>query len=306
MKRLIRNLVNNSEFGLVINWKFHCQNKWVSAYGRFLAEAIIHEFNPIIISSQLDYELNKCRLKHIISFEPGWASPKIRYDITINCIKMVMYSDPHMQPIERRCYFDNNAFDYVLSMYDKPFFKHFKNFPKEKFVHFPWAVPDQFVSTHDIVVRTNEVVIFGARASDAYDIRNWCREQEGITNYDFSGVENKKLKDEDYYLWLQQFDAVVAAGSSLPDYDLVTPKYFEIVAAGALLIGQYCKDLGALGFDQTNALIFTKQDFVEKVNDFKKNPDKYLEIRKRGRDLIIERHKLSDRIKLIKGLILKK
>ncbi|MDO8445561.1 MAG: glycosyltransferase [Deltaproteobacteria bacterium] len=302
MSPFFKNFGKRSDFGLVIDWKFHLKNRWVSAYTPYLVNAIVQQLNPIIISSQMEYEIYKKKLKYILSCEPGWAAPKISYDRRIECIKAVMYSDPHYQPEIRRKYFESNGFDYVLSFYKSPFFYHFKDFPESKFAHFPWAVPDQFISDQEIVVRSDEVAIFGGKASDAYDVRNWCRQQSCVTNYELSGVENKKLIDEDYYKWLRQFDAIVAAGSLNPKYDLVTPKYFEIASAGALLIGQFCKDLEDLGFNENNALIFQKADFIDKVEHYRKNPGGYLEVRKKGRELIKERHKLSDRISAIKHL----
>lgn len=291
---------SNTRFALIINWKFHKQNKWVSALTPYIVDAIIKEFNPIIISSQLKYNLVKNKLKYIISMEPGWAAPRIEYDRKIDCEKAVFYSDPHYEPEQRFKYFMDNHFDFVFSYYKSPFFRHFKNFPEDKFVHMPWAIPNDLISKHQISNRNNDVVIFGAQHSEAYDIRNWCRMQNSVIAYDNSGVENKKMTDKEYFSWLAQFDAIVAAGSSNPDYNLVTPKYFEIASSGALLIGQYCNDLEDLGFNNTNSLLFSKEDFTEKVNYYKVNPDKFLNIRRAGRKIIEERHKVSDRIKLMK------
>jgi hypothetical protein len=306
-KNLIRNLLQSfrsqSGFGLVVDWGFHLKNKWVSAYTPFLVDAIVRELNPIIIDSRLSYLIHKKKLKYILSFEPGISAPAITYDRTIPCKKGIIYSDPHYKPLQRMRYFESNGFDVVFSLYKRPFFRHFKGFPADKFVHWPWAVPDHLISTHPIRARTDVVAIFGGRASKAYDVRNWCRRQPGVTNYDFSGVENKRLDNAQFYRWLSEFDAVVAAGSSNPDYDLVTPKYFEIAAAGALLIGQQCEDLQDLGFTDRNALIFTKQDFVEKVEAFRNNPTAFVERRKRGRELVRTRHKLSDRVRCLREVL---
>ncbi len=295
-------MTDPGEFGLVLDPEFHRRHRWVSAYGHFLVEAILREFSPRVISSQRAYDDHKKRIRFLLSFEPGWASPPLRYDRGPGCLKAVMYSDPHYLPEERRRFFDDNGFDYVLSFYRAPFFRHFRGFPEEKFVHFPWAVPDAMISDHPIAARSGEVAIFGARSGDAYDVRNWCRSQEGVVAFDHSGVENKDLSDKEYYRWLGTLDAVVAAGSSNPDYDLVTPKYFEIPAAGALLVGQHCTDLAVLGFDASNALIFRKDDFRDRIAAYRRDPGSFLAIRARGRALIRERHKLSDRIALIRRL----
>jgi spore maturation protein CgeB len=157
-----------------------------------------------------------------------------------------------------------------------------------------------------LTVRNNEVVIFGAKGKgETYDTRNWCREQDGVTNYSYSGVENMAYRGVDYYKWLLEFDAIIAAvASSSSIYNYVVAKYFEIPSSGALLIGQYSPDIDRLGFNDINCLLFTKENFIEKLNHYRNNPEKYLEIRKAGRELIKERHKISDRVRLIRKTLI--
>lgn len=298
---IFKNLLNRSGIGLIIDWHFHLQNKWFSAFTPFLVEAIVKEFNPIIISSQRDYNYFKRRLKRIISLELG--VPKIRIDTHLKCLKILFHSDPHYKVFERNEYFYKNEFDFVLSFYQHPFFYHNPDFPVGKFIHFPWAVPDQFIFKGVLTVKNTGINIFGGQSSEAYDVRNWCRKQTGIQCYNNSGVENKSMTDSGYYNWLTDFDAVVAAGSSDPQFDLVTPKYFEIAASGCLLFGQDCKDLAILGFSDKNTLIFTKENFIRKVQEYYETPESYLEIRNAGRNLILERHCLSQRISLLKQLL---
>lgn len=291
------------EIGLVIDWKFHKGNKWVSTFAPHLVQAIIKEFNPVIINSQHKYQWHRKKIKCIISMEPGWAAPKLTYDKLPGQLILMLASDPHNKTAWFQDYVIDNDIDFILSQYYNPFFYHFPDFPTERFVHFPWAVPDQYLSSNEIIHRTDEVVIFGGQHSDAYDIRNWCRKQQGIKSFSFSGCEDKRLSDTEYYIWLTQFDAIVAAGSSLPQYDLVTPKYFEILAAGALLIGQECKDLSLLGINGTNSLLFSRDSFNEVIHNYRKNPEEYIETRKNGLQLLTTNHLISHRIELIKKII---
>lgn len=300
--KFLKNLKKKSDIGYAINWRFHERKKWVCALTPNLVDAIAKEFDPIIISSQWEYELNKKKLKYIIASEPGWSGPKINYDKKQKHIIGVFVSDPHNKTGWFQEYVQKNEISFVLSQYYYPFFYHFPDFPRRKFVHFPWAVPDQFLSSHRIMARSPEIAIYGGSASDAYDVRNWCRQQPGITSYSNSGVENKVMTDADYFQWLVGFDAIVAAGSSNQKYDLVTPKYFEIASAGALLIGQYCKDLDLLGFNESNALLFTKETFLERVQAYRKAPEKYIAARENGRELIKQHHLITHRIDLLKSL----
>lgn len=298
----LKNSINKSPFGLVINWRFHIKNRWVSIFAPHLVKEFIKTFNPLIISSQVEYNLLKRKIKYILSMEPGWAAPKINYDKGIEHIICVMASDHHNKTLWFKEYVLNNGINFVLSQYYTPFFYHFPGFPRERFCHFPWAVPDRFIEQSPIKSRSNGVIIFGGKRSDAYDLRNWCRSQPNIINYNNSGVENKKYSDYEYYRWLAGFDAIIAAGSSDPQYDLVTPKYFEIAAAGALLIGQYCTDLERLGFNESNCVIFQKDTFNKLIQEYKANHIKYLNVRENGKNLIAERHLVSHRIELLKKL----
>ena len=303
---MFKNVFNMSQFGLVVDWKFHRRDGWVSIFAPNLVEAILKEFDPYIISSQRDYELCKKRVKYIVSMEPGWAAPKIIYDHRVDHVVAVMASDPHNKKEWLGEYVSANGIDYVLSQYRSPFFYHFPDFPPEKFVHFPWAVPDRFLSTHEITCRKGDLAIFGAAAGDAYDVRNWCRQHPLVKDYRYSGVENKDLSNVRFFKWLQTLDAVVAAGSSQPVYNLVTPKYFEIAASSALLVGQECADLPSLGFNEGNMLIFTKDNFAELAEDYTRNPERYLPVREMGRQLIAGRHLVSHRLKQLKELFLER
>lgn len=299
---LVENFKNNTNIALVINWNFHKKNKWVSITMPYFVNSFIKEFNPIIISSQLEYALFKNKIKYIVSMEPGWAAPKIRYDKKRKHIIGMFVSDPHNKIDWFQDYIVNNKITYVFSQYYSPFFYHFPSFPKEKFIHFPWAVPDELVPTGDINLHKSDIMIFGGKASNAYDVRNWCREQSHIVSFENSGVENKKLSNKGYFEWISTFDAIIAAGSSDPMYDLVTPKYFEIASVGALVIGQNCKDLEILGFNETNMLIFNKDNFNIKIKQYLKNKEDYFEIRNNGKNLILKRHLVSHRIFFIKKL----
>jgi hypothetical protein len=267
-----------------------------------MVEAILEAFNPIIITSQREYEKKKHSVHYIVSMEPGWAAPKMSYDTSLRQLICVFASDPHNKVHWFADYILENKIAYVLSQYYHPFLYHFPNFPQNKVVHFPWAVPDKLLSRKPLSCRNNDVVLFGAKNGDAYDVRNWCRQQDGINSYDASGVENKSMTAEQYSHWLNQFDAVVAAGSSDAKYELVTPKYFEICAAGCLLIGQGCKDLERLGFNEHNMLIFTPDKFSQIISHYKGNPNDYLGTRINGWRLIKERHLISHRIQLLRAL----
>lgn len=307
MRHLLLNLKQynkNSEFGLAINWNFHRNNNWVCAQSSYLVEEIVKEFDPIIITSQLSYEFYKSRVDKIISLEPGWAAPTISYDLKQSHTIAVFVSDPHSKTDWFDGYVDENDINYVLSYYYHPFLQHFPNFDKERLIHMPWAMPDDFISGTDEITFNDQthLNIFGATKGEAYKLRNWCRGFDFVKSHENSGVENKVMSDAEYFKWTQNFDAIIAAGSLSKKYQLVTPKYFEIAGAGSLLFAQYCEDLDLLGFDKSNCIIFDKSNFQGKAKDYLENPQDYLQIRKNGVKLIQNKHKISDRIKELKEL----
>jgi hypothetical protein len=301
MKKLFQ-IFKKSDWGLLINWKFHEQNRWVCAQTPYFINAIIREFNPIIISSQIEYELHKRKLRNIISMEPGWGVPKINYDKKQKHTIAVFVSDPHNKANWFCDYIDNNEIDFVFSYYYYPFLYHFPQFDRSKLIHMPWAIPDEFIIDPDSIINHNQnkIHIFGGSMSDAYDTRNWCRKFPFVEDHQNSGCENKIMSDEEYFRWGQQYDAIIAAGSLSEKYQLVTPKYFEIAAGGSLLFAQYCTDLALLGFDSTNCITFNRNNFEQHALDYLKNQDGYNDIRRNGCVLIKNRHKISNRIEKIK------
>jgi len=300
----LNQIMKDSDYGLVINYRYHKQNKWVCAQTHYLIEALISEFDPIIITSQLMYEIHKHKLQFIISLEPGWGAPKIKYDRKQHHIIGIFVSDPHNKTDWLENYVNANNVSFVFSYYYHPFLHHFPSFDRDRLIHVPWAVPDEFVNIPPQITYNGQqkIQIFGASNGEAYDVRNWCRQFPFVDGHTNSGCENKVMSDRDYFLWLQQYDAIIAAGSLSKKYQLVTPKYFEIAAAGSLLFAQYCDDLELLGFNRENCIIFDQGSFETLAMDYLNNPEIYLDIRIRGNNLIRDKHKISDRIGQIKTL----
>lgn len=291
--------------GLVLNLGFHLSNRWVSAVTAYRMNAMIKELNSIIIQNQKDYDKYKDDLDVIIAGEPGWGAPNIKYVKNKPKLKYASMSDPHSKTVEWQRYFLENDFSYTLAYYYNPTLFHLRNIPKDKIIHWTWAIPDQFIDEKEIKIRNqNYILIFGATKGEAYETRNWCKSFNFVKTMNYSGVENKVLTDREYFKWLTQFDAGIAAGSLDRKYRLVVPKYFEIASAGGLLFAQEAEDLKALGFeDKKNCIIFNKENFEAQARTYLANKEAYADIRKAGRNLISKRHTLSKRISSLKSHI---
>jgi spore maturation protein CgeB len=134
-------------------------------------------------------------------------------------------------------------------------------------------------------------------------MRDWCRKQEFIVDYNTSGHQNRVFSHSEYYQWLRKFDSMVAAGSLNPRWQYLFGKYFEIPAAGNLLFAQYSADLNKAGFTDENCVIFDSKDsFKSKVDAYVENPERYMSTRRRGAELIKQRHTVSDRLDKVDSL----
>ena len=291
--------------GLIIDLPFHEANKWVSATTWHLVEVIRTNFDCVPIQSQSDYESAIDQLDLLISMEPHWGGHKLNLIRTNglrekieNIPSYILYSDPHANKW-RQDYFLDNAFDYVLSFYNHPMRYHFRKINPDRMIHFPWAIPDDWISTAPIQYNPAETICcFGGLKSDAYALRNWCRQFDFVESASNSGCENKVMSEAAYIQWLGTKAACIAAGSDDSRYRLTVPKYFEIAAAGSLLFAQETDDLPLLGFVHgQNCVVFNRSNFESLAREYLENPQQYLHIRKQGRELIRQRHSLSLRMK---------
>jgi hypothetical protein len=104
-----------------------------------------------------------------------------------------------------------------------------------------------------------------------------------------------------YAKTLNKYFCCVATSSI---YDCVVSKYVEIPAAGSLLLANYTPDLDKLGFvDDKNYINITKENFFSKLDDILKNPEKYEQIRRNGRKLVLKNFSDLNRFKQFKNII---
>ena len=299
--------------GLIIDPEFYMLEKNVAAVTTPLIRALCTQFQTRIIPDQPTYDRLCTQVDLLISMEPKWAAPvldwrragRLRRKLP-KCPCIVLMSDPHIEQW-RQDYFLEQQLDYILGLYAAPFQRHFTKVPPRQMIYFPWGMPEQWLPKTPIEYHgSQELVIMGAAKGDAYNVRNWCRQQPGVASYSHSGVENKVLEDREYFEWLSQFDAVIAAGSNDPKYGLTTPKYFEIAAVGALLFAQQTPDLERLGFrDGENCVVFTQDNFHEKQAAYLENPadPAWLEIRRAGQTHIREQYTITHRLEQLTNLV---
>lgn len=306
----IDNRGRNRNVALALNWGCHQVNHWPVAEYNYLVTELIERHNPVILPTQSEYDRLKEHISDIITFEPdSYLAPKINYDNSKDHTIGLITGHPHDKDEQFGRYIADNNINHLLSRYYDPLLSYFPEIDESKITHFPWAVPDQYVIPEDEIRFHNHghVTIFG-KTSDhpMYETRGDCRNNRFVTDVrsiETSKNDSKPLSDKEYYHWIRNFDAVIAAGSFQPKYQYTFAKYFEIPAAGSLLFAQYCSDLERLGFDETNCVIFNSMDdFEHKAEQYLSTPEEYLKRRRNGAELIRDRHTISDRIETIEAI----
>jgi len=84
----------------------------------------------------------------------------------------------------------------------------------------------------------------------------------------------------------------------------VVLKLFEIMAAGSILISDWCEEMNGLGFiDGINFIDADANNLEEKVGDIVGNPAKYEKISKEGRAFVKNNHTIERRIESLKKIL---
>lgn len=303
-KKALEQRNKNSRVGLVLNWGLHQRGDWTVAEYPFFVRKFIKKFDPVIITSQKEYDRHRGQLDNIFAFGArNNKGPTLEYrgDQTV----LLFASDPNNRPDWLHSYIKNNNINYALTPYYQPFLNHIPEFDESNLIHFPWAVPDEFVIDPELIDYNGDeyVAITGASGSEIYEIRDWCRSQTGVKSFQTSGHRDKRFTHKGYYTWLRDFDAMIAAGSFNKQWQYLFAKYYEIPAAGALLFAQYAEDLNRAGFSEENSIIFqSKEEFNKKKNEYLNHPEEYIDIRRQGTNLISDHHTITERLDLIEKL----
>lgn len=96
------------------------------------------------------------------------------------------------------------------------------------------------------------------------------------------------------------FCAIATSGTN----SCMVSKYFEIPAAGTLLLGERKEELDILGFKpNVHYVPIARKNVIDKVRDVLGNPDKYLKIRKAGMDFVRKNHSDINRANQFKSLL---
>jgi glycosyltransferase involved in cell wall biosynthesis len=97
---------------------------------------------------------------------------------------------------------------------------------------------------------------------------------------------------EDYAELINQSQIAVTCGSR---YDAAVQKFFEIPACGTVLMSNWFRDLGALGFENGKNIVTYEEPIEEQIKLMLENPQRLRRIGEAGRQLMLEKHTMEIR-----------
>lgn len=87
-------------------------------------------------------------------------------------------------------------------------------------------------------------------------------------------------------------------------YNIVLAKYFEILAAGSLLLADECEDVKKAGFRPYEHYVpITEDNIFSQVDLVLSSPENFLEIREKGTKFVREDHSIFNRFNQLKKII---
>lgn len=115
-------------------------------------------------------------------------------------------------------------------------------------------------------------------------------------------LNSKEYKIDAGYIWeLHKYFCCVATSSKV---DYAVAKYFEIPFSGSLLLANYTPDLDRLGFvNGKHYVAITKENFFRVLDDVLGNPERYEQIRREGRDFVLNNFSILDRFAQFKNIL---
>lgn len=289
--------VVNSDVVFVCSLPFYTEKKWQVVSQSDLWHGFVKENNCLICGSFVSYWLFGRHKKYAVSLEPKYNAPIIKFS-KLHEKTFTFISDSHSKAWLPK-YIKNKNITDILTPYKKTLlYTGFYKPLNEARVHsLPWCVADRLLDNVKIQLRSSNILGFGQAGSVVYDLRTWAFETGVLTSFNYAGSGNKKFSGDAYYEWLSTFDACVVAMSTQKLFSYTVAKFFEVPSQGLLLFGFKTEDLEDFGFiDGENYISVSKLNFFNKINKYKSNPEKYLQIRKNGFELIKNHHTVSKRI----------
>lgn len=152
-------------------------------------------------------------------------------------------------------------------------------------------------------------LLSGSLYAESYPLRYFLSNNTGSI-IDILEWPKQKLQDKPHYALNEAyakkineyFCAVATSGIRQTGDKYIVAKYFEIPAAGTLLLANEAEDLKKTGLRPYEHFVpITRNNAIFQISDCLANPDKYQEIRRRGMEFVRSHHSIKNRVELVKN-----
>jgi len=217
-------------------------------------------------------------------------------------IKLVMY------PGDLQCYGNSqclenkvkafNRADLIISGGHEYFVKMYPQFlDKYEFLPLFYGPHKRYI---DLTFNTEpkmKCLLSGATKDTIYPIRHLVKS---------GGMSEVVYRNSNYALgdaYPKLINSYFCCMTSSSIFNFAVGKYFEIPAAGSLLIANETNDLNRVGFIPNQHYVsITKTNAIETIKRCVNNPAAYNEIRKNGMDYVRKNHSVVNRVEKLKEL----
>lgn len=265
-----------------------------------------------------DYDIHKIQADVVMVFKsPQKSTPdSMRSLVELpKDIKLITYySDIHGdgQAYKKRVRLMMRRADKILCPYDYSFRNHWQEF-LNKYEFFPqFFAPFSYYDSLKYNESPKMACLLSGDITKSYPLRQFIlrniEEYKKFIDYIPHPYSNEKpiFIGVDYVSKLNEYFCCVATASK---YNYSVAKYFEIPAAGSLLLAESTPDLKRLGLiEGEHYVAITKGSFFEKVTHILKYPYRYEFIRQSGRKFVLENFSEFNRynhfVKILKKLFM--
>lgn len=208
-----------------------------------------------------------------------------------------------MWPGDIQCYGNKICLENKIKVFERcdliisPAYGYFmKLYPQFKSKH---RFMPKFFSPHERYTQLlfnnkpkNRCLLSGAINKKVYTLRAL------VKNCEYVDYKPAKYVGDSYARLLNSYFCCVTSSSI---FNYAVAKYFEITAAGSLLLADETEDLKMAGFIPYKHYIpITKKNACIKITECLKNPEKYNDIRREGMEFVHKNHSVINRMKWLK------
>ena len=174
----------------------------------------------------------------------------------------------------------SGSYEYFAKMYPMFLSKH-------RFLPLFFGPDDRYLKLNFNNDPNMKCLLPGASGPNVYPLRSFVKKN-------YIGINCMRKEGDSYAELLNSFFCCVTSSSI---FNYVVAKYFEIPAAGSLLLANETFDLDKIGFvPHEHYVPITKENVINTIKHCLNNSSEYDHIRKRGMDYVRAHHSMTNRV----------